>query len=38
MIPWASWSGRLPVTEEIGGSSPLGIAAGSEREQAASLM
>lgn len=24
-VPWASWSGRLPVTEKIGGSSPLGI-------------
>ena len=33
MIPWASWSGRLPVTEKIGGSSPLGIAArGDETE------
>lgn len=24
MVPWSSWLGRLPVTQEITGSSPVG--------------
>ena len=29
MVPWSSWLGRLPVTQEITGSSPVGTVCGS---------